>query len=67
MQLGGLRHKLHPERDKKLNNTHKPNAETPKNTKHWLLWILLALFIVGSITAMLLADYYFAPGSNGIG
>ena len=30
-----------------------------------MLWTLVTIFIVGSITAMMFADYYFAPGSSG--
>lgn len=43
----------------------KPKQETAKPSSHWVLWTLVVLFIVGSITAMMLADYYFAPGSGG--
>jgi hypothetical protein len=39
--------------------------EKPKSSRHWILWTLAALFIVLSITAMMMADYYFAPGSGG--
>jgi hypothetical protein len=42
---------------------HKP-AET-KPTSHRVLWALVAVFIVAAITAMMLADYYYAPGSSG--
>jgi hypothetical protein len=39
--------------------------EKPKAKRHWILWTLVALFIVLSITAMMMADFYFAPGSSG--
>jgi hypothetical protein len=39
-------------------------ASKPQSSKHWVLWTLVVLFIVGSITVMMLADYLFAPGSG---
>ena len=41
---------------------HKP--EKSRLPRHWILWTLVVVFIVGAITAMMMADYYFAPGSN---
>jgi hypothetical protein len=32
-----------------------------KSNKHWILWILLGIFVVGSIGVMVMADYLFAP------
>ena len=29
-----------------------------------ILWILVAIFIVGAIAGMFIADYYNAPGAN---
>jgi flagellar basal body-associated protein FliL len=40
-------------------------SDKPRSSKHRLLWILVVLFIVLSITAMMMADYYFAPGPSG--
>jgi hypothetical protein len=40
-------------------------SKESKSWKHWVLWALVAIFIVGSITVMMLADYYFAPGASG--
>jgi len=46
-----------------LNQESKPTSEKSKSSKHWILWALVVIFVVGSITAMMLADYYFAPES----
>jgi hypothetical protein len=39
-------------------------AGNKKSPTHWVLWTIVAIFIVGSITVMMLADYFFAPGSG---
>jgi hypothetical protein len=44
-------------------SNHPP--EKSKSIRHRILWILVALFIFLSITAMMMADFYFAPGSSG--
>ena len=31
------------------------------SNKHWILWTLLVIFVVGSIAVMMAADYLFAP------
>jgi hypothetical protein len=31
------------------------------SNKHWILWTLLAIFVVGAIAVMMAADYLFAP------
>jgi hypothetical protein len=31
--------------------------------KHWILWTLVAVFIVASIGVMLGVDYYYAPNT----
>ena len=36
-------------------------ARDAKPNKHWILWTLLAIFVVGSIGLMLAADILFAP------
>jgi hypothetical protein len=36
-----------------------------KPVRHWVLWTLVVVFVVASITAMMLADYFFAPGEGG--
>jgi flagellar basal body-associated protein FliL len=42
-----------------------PDPKKPaKPASHRILWVLVVIFIVASITAMMLADYYFAPGSG---
>ena len=59
---------LHPSTTVSLKDlTQQDNQppEKPKSTRHWILWILVALFIVLSITAMMMADFYYAPGSGG--
>ena len=38
---------------------------TTTPTRHWVLWTLVAIFVIGSIAAMMMADYRYAPGSNG--
>lgn len=48
-----------------LTQSNDPKPEKPEASKHWLLWTLVILFVFGSITAMMMADYYFAPGSSG--
>ena len=47
-----------------MNQQRKQEAKNPKPSKHWVLWTLVVLFIVGAIAAMMMADYYFAPGSG---
>jgi quinol-cytochrome oxidoreductase complex cytochrome b subunit len=56
---------LNPDVEKELENPDKQTPQKPKFSRHWVLWTLLSLFIVGSITAMMLADYYYAPGESG--
>lgn len=48
-----------------MNNPRDSEREKPKAKKHWLLWTLVVIFIVGSIAAMMVADYLYAPGSSG--
>ena len=36
----------------------------PKTKGHWVLWTLLALFVVTSIGVMFAADYYYAGDSG---
>jgi hypothetical protein len=48
-----------------LKQQNEPAPKKPQAPKHWVLWTLVVLFIVGSITAMMLADYFFAPGADG--
>ena len=48
-----------------MTNNEDQQQSNKKPTNHWILWTLVAVFIVGAITAMVLVDYYYAPGTNG--
>lgn len=48
-----------------MNNSKDDPKPEIKSTNHWVMWTLLVVFIVGSIAAMMMADYLFAPGSGG--
>jgi hypothetical protein len=40
----------------------RTQPESHRDTKkHWILWTLLVIFVVGSIAVMMAADYLFAP------
>jgi len=49
-------------------NTKKSEEHDDRTKGHsWgerILWTLVALFIIGAIAGMFLADYYNAPGAN---
>jgi cytochrome c-type biogenesis protein CcmH/NrfF len=38
--------------------------QPPKSNKEWILWTLVAVFIVGAIGAMLVVDAYYAADLN---
>jgi cytochrome c-type biogenesis protein CcmH/NrfF len=38
--------------------------QPPKSNKEWILWTLVAVFIVGAIGAMLTVDYFYAEDLN---
>jgi hypothetical protein len=45
--------------------TEEQSAENEsKTTSHWVLWTLLALFVVVSIGVMFAADYFYAGDSG---
>lgn len=46
--------------------TENPSPDSQSKTKsHWILWTLLALFVIVSIGVMFAVDYYYAgdPGA----
>jgi hypothetical protein len=44
---------------------NQPTESQSKTKSHWILWTLLALFVVVSIGVMFAVDYYYAgdPGA----
>jgi hypothetical protein len=47
-----------------VSNEDQPPEDRPKTKGHWILWTLLALFVVISIGVMFAVDYYYAGDSG---